>query len=393
MSILFITWDGPQTNYLESLFLPLLSRLDEPVHVLQFTTASHQSTERTGEVAGSLGVGYRSVHLQTGSAIRRAASSVTRGVGEVVREARRVNARVLVPRSTMPSAFALTALPFLRGTRMVFEADGLMADERVDFAGWSRTGARYRAVRLLERKVLRRAELTLTRTERAKTVLLARSGIPAQRIHAIPNGKDPDCFRPRSAERRRVREELGMSDDQLLFIYVGSIGDQYYPRAMMRLLKDSDASARLLVLTRSVDEVKAVAHEFAVESRVFTRTVDASEVPRFIAAADVGLALRKATFSQCAVCPIKVAEYLLCGVPVLATPGVGDLDTQLAGSEAIHFIDQPDSADTADALAWAGAITDATKTAARQLALEWFSLDGVVHKYNSAISTVLGDPS
>jgi glycosyltransferase involved in cell wall biosynthesis len=52
--------------------------------------------------------------------------------------------------------------------------------------------------------------------------------------------------------------------------------------------------------------------------------VGAAEVPRHLAAGDLGLALRQPTFSMQAVAPIKLGEYLLCGVPVLATRGIGD---------------------------------------------------------------------
>ncbi len=41
MNILFITWDGPQVSYLESLFVPIFRKLEERCgahfHVLQFT--------------------------------------------------------------------------------------------------------------------------------------------------------------------------------------------------------------------------------------------------------------------------------------------------------------------------------------------------------------------
>ena len=41
---------------------------------------------------------------------------------------------------------------------------------------------------------------------------------------------------------------------------------------------------------------------------------------------EVITALRRSSFSMRAVAPIKLGEYLLCGLPALASPGVGDTD-------------------------------------------------------------------
>ena len=50
------------------------------------------------------------------------------------------------------------------------------------------------------------------------------------------------------------------------------------------------------------------------------------DVQRHLMAADVGLLLRTPSVINRVACPIKVAEYLAAGVPVLASQGIGDLD-------------------------------------------------------------------
>jgi glycosyltransferase involved in cell wall biosynthesis len=62
------------------------------------------------------------------------------------------------------------------------------------------------------------------------------------------------------------------------------------------------------------------------------RTVLPSEVAAYAVAADVGLSFIAPTSSKQASSPTKIAEYLACGVPVVATVGTGDLDTQLTGA-------------------------------------------------------------
>ena len=47
-------------------------------------------------------------------------------------------------------------------------------------------------------------------------------------------------------------------------------------------------------------------------------------VPQYLGCADLGLALRQPNFSAHSVAPIKLGEYLMCGLPVVATAGIGD---------------------------------------------------------------------
>src|SRR5690606_21523792 len=60
--VLFITWDGPQTSYLEGLFLPIFKRLAEYghlMHVLQYTWADADRIERIKTVCEAAGIPYR----------------------------------------------------------------------------------------------------------------------------------------------------------------------------------------------------------------------------------------------------------------------------------------------------------------------------------------------
>ena len=54
-----------------------------------------------------------------------------------------------------------------------------------------------------------------------------------------------------------------------------------------------------------------------------------SEVPDYLAMADAGLLFRRDTLVNRIACPTKTAEYLLSGIPILATPYVGDVSAML----------------------------------------------------------------
>jgi glycosyltransferase involved in cell wall biosynthesis len=83
------------------------------------------------------------------------------------------------------------------------------------------------------------------------------------------------------------------------------------------------------------------------------RTVAPSEVAACAVAADVGLSFIAPTPSKQASSPTKIAEYLACGLPVVATAGTGDLDTQLTGAGVgvlVHRLDEAGYRQAADEL-------------------------------------------
>jgi glycosyltransferase involved in cell wall biosynthesis len=68
-----------------------------------------------------------------------------------------------------------------------------------------------------------------------------------------------------------------------------------------------------------------------------------AEVSAYLSAADAGIAFYKPTFSRQATSPVKVSEYLACGLPVIINAGVGDSDTfvsdQRVGAVVSDFSD------------------------------------------------------
>ena len=65
MNILFVTWDGPQVSYLESLFVPIFQRLGQKgmhFHVLQFTWGGIPERRAfSRQACEQAGISYRSV--------------------------------------------------------------------------------------------------------------------------------------------------------------------------------------------------------------------------------------------------------------------------------------------------------------------------------------------
>lgn len=400
MRLLFITWDGPGTTYHETLFMPLLARsarTGDRIGFLQLSWGAAARVDRLDRVARGHGVAFDHLEVPRGRRVVRLPLTMLAGLRFILREARTGRCDTVIARSMIPGGLAVLAVRLARGRlQFIYDADGLAADERVEFGGWRAGGLRYRVFRWLERVSVRRADAILVRTQRAVDILTRRSDTPQDRFVVVPNGKDAEAFAPGDeATRRRTRRALAVPHEAPLLVHVGSAGPQYEPEftiAVLRHVLERHPDGRLLLLTARMNHGRFRQLASSLPSQaVIIREADPDEVPALLAAADVGLAFRTPTFSQRAVAPIKVAEYLLCGLPVAYRRGVGDLDVHL--KEPIGFgVDDVSDTNAAAVAAWICsdvlARREEFRHVARTLGLQRFSLDAGAAAYRRSFEMV-----
>ncbi|HYJ82993.1 MAG TPA: glycosyltransferase family 4 protein [Allosphingosinicella sp.] len=390
MKILFVTWDGPQVNYLQSLFLPIFERLAEHgvrVDVLQFRWGPEAQAEEIAALCARAGCGYRHSTIRRGLAGLGPFATAVAGGREVRRAVRDFGSDVIMPRSHMP-AIAAGAAGGSRFRPLLFDADGFPADEKVEFGALSASGPTYHILRRVEAWAARSAGSVIVRSAAAARILAERAGIGPERFHVVVNGRDGSVFHPHDERARlAVRSELGIAPAAPLAVYAGSVGPQYrfdlirdFAAALARLRPD----ARLLVLSGSPELAQAELGEAAPLAPIVIRASPAG-VGRYLAAADIGLAFRARSFSVQGVAPVKLGEYLLCGVPVVGNSAVGDTGEAL---EAGVFLD--DGAGPEAAAAWlVGEVLadrEAYRSRARAVGVSGFSLQRSVEDYLAAIA-------
>ncbi len=330
-NILYVVWDAPESRYLEGLFLPIFAGLEDhgyKFHVLRFTWRNEDGSGKfktdTAQACRARGIAYREVlTLRRPGGIGPFMSALAGGSA--------VDAAVadwsidcVMPRAIMGSIPVLHSRAG-RSNALVFDADGLAADERVDFSGLSRSSLVYRLLKRYERRMLQRAGSVIARSQGGIDIYRGIVNKDPDTFFESTNGRDPGVFYPRTQEQNlAVRKAMGIAGEAPLIVHNGSFGQKYMPNLELDIFQrmaERDASAVFLILTNApqVARTYVVSHFGEVPPNIIVREVSFTDVPDILSACDVGICLIKETLSTKAVMPTKLGEFLLSGVGVLGT--------------------------------------------------------------------------
>jgi glycosyltransferase involved in cell wall biosynthesis len=331
-NILFITWEGPQTNYLEGLFLPIFSQIqktsDYQFHIIHYTWGSTKNEIRINQKAETLNIFYtKQTVIRTPNVIIGSIFSIWNGVQFLKKYIALNTIDIVISRSTMPSIMVNQIND--KKFKLVFDADGLPLEERVDFSGLSQDSFQYKFLRKEESKMLLNADFVFTRSKKAIKIHLSTiGGKNLEKFSVVTNGRDVNFFKPNSNYRTIVRKEINASNNTKVFVYSGSLGPQYGWNEMMLLFEEvlkRNNDSKFLILSGNLEYAKKRIPEH-IKEHFILKNVPFEEVPNYLAAADVAFALREPKYSMTGVAPIKIGEYLLMGIPIIASIGIGDTE-------------------------------------------------------------------
>ena len=395
--VLFITWDSPHVSYLETLFLPIFRSLltfGYNFHILQFSWAGSAITDSRRQACEESGFSYSVIPVfRKPQALGAVVSSIL-GSRHILKLLNENNIDIVMPRSTLPALSSLLALRG-RNEKLIFDADGLPLDERIDFAGLSPSSLIYRFLRDIEAQAVRGSNVVITRSKKASFILQARAGAGSsqKKFHVVTNGRDVNRFYPRcESERLEVKAKLGIREEAPLIVYAGSVGPQYCAETMFDLFKKikmSRCDSHFLILTGAPEVMNSYLLDHPdISDSVTIMSADPEDVPNWLSAGDLGLAFREPKFSMQAVAPIKLGEYLLCGLPVVATAGVGD--SHFIAGDAGFLVDHGSSETIALVSDWfinkVLPNRDKFRDQCVVVGKKYFSLESSVESYVSALS-------
>jgi glycosyltransferase involved in cell wall biosynthesis len=257
------------------------------------------------------------------------AFDVAAGVRFASRLIRQNHIEMVHARSHIPALIALRLKQRL-GVRMIFDVRGLMAEEYVDAGHWSANGAAARLTKQMEARSLNATDGVVTLTDALWSEMRGWPSLQAHKVahETIPCCIDLEAFRFDDEARTVRRAELGI-DDRFVLVYSGSIGGWYMTGEMadfFAALKQKRPNAFFLWLTQGDKSIvdRAMTAASSGHDDYAVRSVKPAEVPSWLSASDAGIAFYRPGTSRLGTSPVKVSEYLACGLPVVVNAGVGD---------------------------------------------------------------------
>lgn len=239
-----------------------------------------------------------------------------------------IHARSYIPAMAARYFMRKRSVPFL------FDMRGFWADERVEGNIWNRKKPVYAFIykffKRNEKKLLRDAKAIVSLTENAMHVMIHLWNVDPFKISVIPCAADYEHFkRPSDLRISDLRTQYHIPQNAgKRLIYTGSTGTWYMLEEMAEFFdvfrRKFPGSIWLLCINEYNDYVNQIEKRFQKEVVVRTR-VPRSDMPGLIALADYSIMFIRPTFSKKASSPIKFAESLALGVPVICNAGIGDL--------------------------------------------------------------------
>ncbi|MFC1915608.1 glycosyltransferase family 4 protein [Chloroflexota bacterium] len=170
------------------------------------------------------------------------------------------------------------------------------------------------------RWAIRAADLLLV-TSKIMVERLARQGVPRDKIMVLPRGANIEIFSP-AVNGKEVRKKYNLAEHPVI-LYLGTTSRirqlDIILRAFARVREQKEAARLLIVGDGSKEYLKDIAASLGLGDNVlFTGLVPYSEVPRFIAAADIALCPVPPLDIYTVSSPTKLFEYMAVAKPVIA---------------------------------------------------------------------------
>ena len=229
---------------------------------------------------------------------------------------------------------ALIARQPLSGIRIIYDCRGLNGVERAYMRGYLEPSRapwpilnKMEQIEKSERMAARNADALFCVSAAMKHAVCQRWGIADEKISVVPCSTDTYLGFDLDGVRESVRRKLKL-EGRFVVAYCGSLAPWQAVEDSLEWFKHvarSKPNAYLLAVTTHPERMTRYANQARIpESARSVLSVSQSKVIEYLAAADCGLLVRKPSLVNQVASPVKFAEYLSAGVPVMISENVGD---------------------------------------------------------------------
>ncbi len=210
-------------------------------------------------------------------------------------------------------------------------------------------------------------------------------------------GAEPDCavvpccvtHITADTDRERLRKEWGVGADDLVVVYSGTTAAYQHLEDLtipfMKQLALSNPKVRLAFFSSEVEKIKAMLSAAGVDaSKVILKSFQQNEVAAALTACDAGILIRKPTLVNRVANPVKIAEYLAAGLPIIIEKGVGGVADEMFEQSLLMGIEMTKAGaspnkQVAATNEWLAGDISAKRTAVRAYATRVYLWSSAIH--------------
>tara|TARA_A100001015_G_scaffold302411_1_gene390569 strand:+ start:570 stop:2723 length:2154 start_codon:yes stop_codon:yes gene_type:complete len=269
---------------------------------------------------------------------------------------------------------------------------GLWIEERIDNKSLSKEtifGAiLYNFLKFYEKITIKKSCKIVVLTENLKSKLISEYSISDSNIIVIPCYVDIDLFNKNISKNQiDLKNELRVPKNSKIICYLGSIGGFYLINEMLSFfleLKKKHHEYYLLIITRQIDEFKYLVKKLnnpLLDKSIFYKNLEYNEVPKYLMNVKFSIFFLKNSDARIGTCPIKFAESIALGVPVICNTGVGDLDRYFKENNIGAIIDLQKNSTKEFLINNIDKLENLSKKKIKKYALDNFSIKNAFYKY------------
>lgn len=178
----------------------------------------------------------------------------------------------------------------------------------------------------LERKSCEISDCIICQSDEMKQHLVTKYNADGNKIAVFKCGVNTKHFDIKTNEERSaVRKELGINENDVVFVYAGGMAVWQKIETSLGVFKEYNAhnpNSKFLILTRANDRLNAILENKewdTIKSSIIATSAPYAKVPSYLNAADIAYLIRDNVILNAVASPTKLAEYLACGLPVITS--------------------------------------------------------------------------
>jgi glycosyltransferase involved in cell wall biosynthesis len=296
----------------------------EGIEFCLLTFETRQSIAHSRDYISKMDLALKWRHLPYHRKFRFLATSLDIACGMITAAfvIRRNRIGIVHARGFIPALIVFLPAKILN-VKFLFDTRGLLADKYVG-GGLLKTGSvTYKLMKSAEKPLLRHCDFFTLETYKHLEHIKDTHADIIGKMEVIPSCVDLDKF--------NFRASPGTAQQVFNLIYSGKIGTWYLIDQMLEFFCVLSAElpfSRFTFLTQ-VDPAclrTALKNKGIDSSRITLIRPERQDIPRLLADASAGIFFIN-SYRRYNSSPIKYAEYLACGLPVIVNKGIGDTDT------------------------------------------------------------------